>query len=258
MKRILFTSLLPKELKRNEIFCVKDQVESLIDLGYEVDIAIASAHKESLKEVEKVLPSNAELLLFSAENPTTFIKLNPELAWQSRRFEIVPGKELLREKGNLYDGDLVFYTDSDQWTSKKSLKACLDNIFSNHLIDVIRMPVGFREPGGPDGCGPQRLSTQTYSFSLWFAKPILLGLVENMTTLSNIEKAKTGLGELYAPDNTFFHRLLSIGAVARNYDAAHTRHYVTDKEYWRVKNGQVDYIGGQPKKETTFLQSLTI
>tara|TARA_Y100001963_G_scaffold34083_1_gene47251 strand:+ start:376 stop:1152 length:777 start_codon:yes stop_codon:yes gene_type:complete len=258
MKRILFTSLLPKELKRNEIFCVKDQVESLIDLGYEVDITIASAHRNSLEEVEKILPDNAKLLLFSAEDPTTFLRLNPELQWQTRRFEIIPGKELLRHHGNLYEGDFVFYTDSDQWISKDSLKACIEHMTSDKLIDVVRMPVGFREPGGPDGCGPQRLSTQTYSFSLYLIKPILLGLTENMVTLSNLDKAKTGLGELYAPDNTFFHKLLSIGAVSKNYDAAHTRHYVTENEYWRVKDGIVDYIGGQPKKEVTFLKSLNI
>ena len=258
MKRILFTSLLPKDLNRNEVFCVTDQINSLKELGYEVDITLASAHESSLEELKKVLPSNTKTVVFSAEDPTTFLKLNPEVAWQARRFEIIPGKDLLRTEGNLYDGDLTFYTDSDQWTSKDTLKDCIEEMRDNSKIDLIRIPVGFREPGGRDGCGPQRLSTQTYSFSLYFVKPILLGMAGTMIESSNLIKAKTGLGELYAPDNTYFYRLVKIGAIVKDYSMGYTKHYVTDKEYWRVKNGHVDYIGGQPKKQSTFLQSLSI
>jgi hypothetical protein len=258
MKRILFTSLLPKDLSRNEVFCVTDQINSLKELGYEVDVILASAHDSSLKELKKVLPGNTRTLVFSAEDSTKFLKLNPEASWQTRRFEIIPGKDLLRNEGNLYDGDLTFYTDSDQWTSKDSLKACIEQMDKNPKIDVVRIPVGFREPGGRDGCGPQRLSTQTYSFSLYFVKPVLLGMAGTMIESSNLIKAKTGLGELYAPDNTFFYRLVKLGAVVKDYNMGYTKHYVTDKEYWQVKNSHVSYIGGTPKRQSTFLQSLSI
>jgi len=234
LKQIIYTSLFPKVLKRREIANTIEQIEALSSIADLSKIVLATAHEQTKITLQQQIPE-AIILSFDAFSHAKYKQHNPDRHALFRRFEIIPGKEMLRLYSAQQTVDFIYYTDSDQWVSPQTLARAYA---AAHINEIVRIPVGFRCPDGPDDCGPQRASTQSDAFNCYIMRPKLFAGI-NLLDLTNIHNARNGDANLLAPDNTFYQKVRPRAERKHDLVRAYTRHHVDDRTYWEYLHGSI-------------------
>ena len=200
-------------------------------------IVLATAHKKTRTLIRQHLPG-AKVILFKSQLPDRFMEANPAKGSLLRRFEIIPGKEALRRYSASHKRALIYYTDADQWVSPRTLARAYA---AAHINDIVRIPIAFRMPEGPDDCGTQKASTDCDAFNCFFMRSEHFSHF-NLYDLTKIKQASRGGPDLFAPDNTLFQALKMLELRVHDLRRAYTRHYYTDEDYWEYLNGSIHQV----------------
>lgn len=206
---VTYQTLLPKDLRRNELAIIQDIYITLCNLGCLDEFIVASVSDTTLSRVGSIIPK-AKLMQFDRIDPGNF------RGKDHRRFEIIAGKELLRRYAADRPDKLFFFNDADQWISRGTICRAL-KMMKKHT--VVRITVPKRTD--------RLIITQfTWSFSCYICPGRALSLI-NLLIARDIAGKQAGRGKpkIGAPDNVLLKAIRKGGFDVVSCPHCHTQHY---------------------------------
>lgn len=204
---VIYQTLLPSHLYRNEITIFKNMVQSLRKLSCLRGIMVASTSLDTLAKIADIEP-DAQLIRFVRLPPKKF------RGSKLRRLEIIPGKETLRAHAAEYPDKLFFYNDADQWISLGTVCRAI-KLATAH--DIVRIPT-------PKRSKRPKTTIKSASFNCYITTGEILARKSIIDATMVMDAQEGKLEKLYPPDAQLLHH------IRKNKDVvwcphSHAQHY---------------------------------